>query len=159
MTKPAKKEPKMTPKRIRFCHEYVIDFNGQKAAERAGFAKKGARVYACEILQIPAVQELIAKLAKEAQEKADVDAVYVLKGAKEMFERCMQREQVTDSDGVPTGEYKFDSAGAGKALKIMGEHVDVCAFKPKDDDGKPIDQNWRVTIVDAKTGARKVIEP
>ena len=159
MKKPVQKIPKMTEKRIRFCHEYVIDFNGQKAAERAGFSKKTARSTAHEILQIPAIQELVAELSKKAQESAGVDAVYVLQGAKRLFERCMQDEQVKDSDGAPTGEYKFDSAGAGKALKLLGDHVQVNAFKALDEDGNPVDQNWKVTIVDATTGSRKVIGP
>ena len=34
----------MTPKQAAFVSEYVIDYNGAKAAERAGYSKKTAAV-------------------------------------------------------------------------------------------------------------------
>jgi len=103
-------------------------------------------------MQMPLVQARVAELSKLRQEEADVDATYVLMGAKEMFERCMQREEVMEKiDGhlVPTGEWKFDSAGAARALKLLGDHVHVNAFKAIDENDVPIDQNWTVTIVHA----------
>ncbi len=49
----------------------------------------------------------------------------------------MQEEAVTDADGSPTGEYKFEHSGANKALEIIGKHVDVQAFLDK----KQVDAN------------------
>lgn len=157
-----------TPKREQFCHEYTVDFDGKAAAGRAGFSKRTAKQIAHELLQIPEIQQKVAELSKLRQEEADVDAVYVLKGAKELFERCMQHRPVFDNEGrpvlveTPRGDiapaYEFDAAGAGRALKLLGDHVKVNAFKALDDNGVPIDQNWTVTIV-GTDGSRKVIGP
>lgn len=55
----------------RFPYEYVIDLNGQKAAERCGVAKAGARVWASRTLSKPNVQAKI----KELQEKKNQTAL------------------------------------------------------------------------------------
>ena len=46
-------------KQNRFIVEYLIDFNGQKAAERAGYSAKYARTTAYKILQKPGVDEYL----------------------------------------------------------------------------------------------------
>ena len=116
-----------------------------------------------------ALEEARAKISTNALAKAEVDATYVLIRSKELVERCMQHEPVYDKEGnpvmveTPAGDiapaYTFDAAGAARGLKLIGDHIEVSAFKPKDEDGNPIDQNWRVTIVDSKTGKQKVLGP
>jgi len=136
-------------KATRFAHEYLKDFNAGQAAVRAGYAKSSSRSKGCHLLQDQRVQDIIQKKAKDHLERIDVDAAYVLAGAKEVYIRCMNAEPVRDKDGNESGQWKFDSSGATKALKLMGDHVAVNAFKGEDDNGNPIDQNWVVTFVDA----------
>lgn len=61
---------------------------------------------------------------------------YVLGQAVELLRRCLQQvepmrdrrgNQIKDEDGRAI--WKFDSAGAGKALDIIGRHIDVGAFQ------------------------------
>ncbi len=122
----------LTAKRIAFAFEYSVDKNGKQAAIRAGYSAKTAPAQACELLKVPEVKAIIKKLLEKQAEETQIDAKYVLIGAHEMFERCMQREEIMEKvDGkmIPTGEWKFDSSGAGKSLKLIGDHVDVQAFK------------------------------
>lgn len=105
-----------------------------------------------------AIEAQRVKITKEAMKLASVTKADILIGAKELFDRCMQAEMVRDREGMPTGEWQFDSSGAARALKLMGDHIDVNAFKALDDDGKPIDQNWQVTIVGVD-GSKKIIGP
>ena len=80
---------------------------------------------------IDKVQARIAELKEQvrliAEKDFKIDAAWVLKSAKRVFDRCMQDEPVM-SQGEPTGEYKFAEAGANKALEIIGKHIDVQAF-------------------------------
>ncbi|MNW10683.1 Terminase small subunit [compost metagenome] len=62
-------------------------------------------------------------------EKSEVNAQWVLDRLVQLAERCMQAEPVTDRDGSPTGEYRFDSSGANKALENIGKHLGM--FKDK----------------------------
>ena len=64
--------------------------------------------------------------SKSANE-AVVDIAYVIKGFKNVAERCQQAQPVMVSDGegglTESGEYKFDSSGANKALDSLAKHV------------------------------------
>jgi len=84
------------------------------------------------------IGELKAHVRKVAEEEFKIDAAWVLKSAKRIFDRCMQDEPVYDRSGervfveTPEGEaaaaYTFEHAGANKALDTIGKHIDVQAF-------------------------------
>ena len=120
----------LTAKQELFCQEYLIDLNATQAAIRAGYSANSAAVIACENLIKPNIQDRIAELKLERSKNTKIDAEWVLRSAKKVYDRCMQEEPVM-SQGEPTGEYKFDSSGANKALDIIGKHVDVQAFLTK----------------------------
>lgn len=119
-----------------FCQEFIIDFNGTKAAIRAGYSEKTAVVQASRLLTNANICARIAELQTKRSEQTGIDAAWVLMSAKQLFDRCMQAEPVmirTENGMEPSGEYKFDSAGANKALDTIGKHVDVQAFLAKVD--------------------------
>lgn len=119
---------KLTDKQELFCKEYLIDLNATQAAIRAGYSKKTAQEIGSENLSKPMIQERISELQDSRNERLQIDADWVLKRALEINERCMQHEPVI-AGGKPTGEYKFDAAGANKSLELIGKHVDVQAWK------------------------------
>jgi len=51
----------LTDKQKRFIEEYCIDFNGTKAAQRAGFSAKTAREQASQMLHKPHVKDAVEK--------------------------------------------------------------------------------------------------
>lgn len=57
----------------RFAEEYVKDFNGAKAARRAGYTSKSARKIAWKILQNEEVQEYVQSLAQRVAVKNEVE--------------------------------------------------------------------------------------
>jgi phage terminase small subunit len=122
---------KLTAKQQRFVEEYMIDFNATQAAIRAGYSKKRASEISYQLLQKTTVQNEIKKLRDKLTEKSEVDAQWVLDNFIELSQRCMQKVEVMEKiDGVwvGTGEWKFDSSGANKALenigKILGVYID-----------------------------------
>jgi len=78
MSAPAAPERALSPKRQRFCEEYVIDLCGRRAGLRAGYSPKTADAIAYELLQLPAVQAEIARLVKERSERTRITADRVL---------------------------------------------------------------------------------
>lgn len=68
-------------------------------------------------------QYLIDERNRISNEHKLVDTHYIITRLKRIAERCMQSEPVFTKDGKPTGEYKFDSAGAISALKLLGQHI------------------------------------
>lgn len=143
---------KLTDKQELFAREFIKDLNATQAAIRAGYSEKTARAIGCENLTKPDIQLRIAELNQERMERVQIDADYVLRQAVKLHERCMQEvepitdrrgEEVTDEQGRTV--YGFDAKGAAAALKLVGEHITVQAFKTNvkaehvGKDGKPIE--------------------
>jgi phage terminase small subunit len=130
---------KLTDKQEMFCREYIVDLNATQAAIRAGYSKKTANQVASQNLTKLNIQERVTGLMRERTERVEIDADWVLKSAKKVFDRCMQQEDVTDREGGATGEWKFEHSGANKALEIIGKHVKVNAFNKDgaNDNNKP----------------------
>lgn len=69
---------KLNEKQKRFCEEYVKDNNGTRAAIRAGYSQKTARVIASQHLTKLNIQEYIKELKAELLEQCQVEAHVVL---------------------------------------------------------------------------------
>lgn len=127
---------KLTDKQELFAREYLKDLNATQAAIRAGYSEKTAKETGYENLTKPHLLEFIAELNRERLERVQIDADYVLRQAVKLHERCMQEvEPITDRRGEDLKDdkgrtiYGFDSKGAAAALKLVGEHITVQAFK------------------------------
>lgn len=63
---------KITPKQMRFIDEYFIDFNGTKAAIRAGYPAKSARSTASRMLTKAHIQAEIQARMRERSEQTKI---------------------------------------------------------------------------------------
>jgi len=70
---------KLTPKKERFCEEYVVDLNGTQAATRAGYSKNTAAEQASRLLSNVNIQKYIKELKEKQQERTQVTADMVIK--------------------------------------------------------------------------------
>lgn len=105
---------KLTAKQEAFCREYLIDLNATQAAIRAGYSEKTAKDIACENLAKPNIAQKIAELSEARSKRTEVDADYVLKRAKMIHESCWN---------------EGDAKNSIAALKLVGDHIAVQAFK------------------------------
>ena len=135
---------KLALKRIKFCKEYVIDFDGTKAAIRAKYSKKTATKIASHLLTIVDVQTYLAKLIAKRSKKTEITAEYVLTGLQEVTERCLQRVPVLDKDGKETGEWKFEASGANRSLELLGRHLEMFTDRLR------VDENIRIIVEDLR---------
>ncbi|MCP4493187.1 MAG: terminase small subunit [Gammaproteobacteria bacterium] len=71
-------DEKFTEKQEKFCHEYIIDMNGTKAAIRAGYSERGADVQAANLLRKIRVREKIDELKRKACKRNDIHVDRVL---------------------------------------------------------------------------------
>lgn len=121
---------KLTDKQEKFCQEYLVDLNGTQAAIRAGYSEKTARQLATDTLSKAYIQERLAELRKDQQERTQVTADSIIERLNQIADRCMQAEPVMtynhdEKAMVETGEYKFEHAGANKALELLGRHLGI----------------------------------
>jgi phage terminase small subunit len=149
---------KLSEKHKKFVKEYLIDLNATQAAIRAGYSAKTAYSQGQRLLKHVEVSAEITKAKQKREEKTEINAEWVLIQAAKMHQKCMQEVPVMvkgeDGQMVPSGEYKFDSAGAGKALEIVGKHTNIQAFKEKLEltgaNGGPIETKFVVNFVEPK---------
>ncbi|WP_070096233.1 terminase small subunit [Pseudomonas sp. NBRC 111139] len=135
----------MTVKRHRFVAEYLVDLNATQAAIRAGYAKKGAKDQAYQLMQLPEVAQAIEQAMGERNKRLQVDADYVLQRLTEIDQ--LDLADIFDLDGklmpirqwpliwrqmvkevdMKTGKVKFHDKL--RALELIGKHVNVNAFR------------------------------
>lgn len=69
----------MNTKHIRFSEEYIIDLNATQAAIRSGYSQNRAGEIGYQLLQRQDIQDYIAELRREQQEKAKVKVEDIIK--------------------------------------------------------------------------------
>lgn len=119
---------------LAFCQYYIKDpeKNGARAARSAGYSEKTSRTKASQLLTRDDVQKYLAGFYQRQEKRTEIDADWVLAQLKKVADRCMQEEAVM-SGGEPTGEYKFDSSGANKALELIGKNKKMFTDKIESD--------------------------
>lgn len=157
---------KLNIKQRLFVSEYMKDLNGKQAAIRAGYKPDNAEVIASRLLTHVKVAEEIEKATRAKEARALVSASWVVQNLKEIVERCMQKTAVMyfdktdktykqkteeDQNGNEQGVWEFDSAGAIKALELLGKHTGV--FSEKNEGEKAVNdlsQAIESAIIEAK---------
>lgn len=143
---------KLTDKQELFAREFIKDLNATQAAIRAGYSERSSRNQGARMMANDDILQRIAELKADRADRVQIDADYVLRQAVKLHERCMQEvepitdrrgEEITDEQGRTI--FGFDAKGAAAALKLVGEHITVQAFKTNvkaehvGKDGKPIE--------------------
>lgn len=120
------------PRHERFAQELAAGKSAAEAYELAGY--KPNRGNAASLKQDQSISTRVAELLQERAEmhaQATAEAVqrisltkeWVLERLIENAERALQARQVKDSEGNPTGEYKYDGAVANRALELLGKEL------------------------------------
>lgn len=140
---------KLTPKRERFCEEYLIDLNATQAAIRAGYSEKTAYSAGQRLLRNVEIQNRIAELKAERSNRTEITQDRVIKELAAMaFAKATDYTQIVGntvfikSTAELTAEQQAGIVGikqtqAGievkldktKALELLGRHLGM--FKDK----------------------------
>ena len=77
-------EIKLTEKQRIFCHEYIIDWNGARAARVAGYTEDNAKQIATENLSKPYLKEYIASIRNNLEEESGITKLRVIREHEKM---------------------------------------------------------------------------
>jgi len=105
-------ETKLTPKQALFVQEYIVDWNGSRAARAAGYSKKADKEIASENLTKPNIQRAIAEAMQKNIQSAEIDAKWVLEKSKKIVDVGLE-ERIVDKQGSMDF---IDANNANKAL-------------------------------------------
>ena len=128
----------LTDKQRKFVSEYLVDLNATQAAIRAGFSEKTAGSMAQKLVAKSHIQDAIHAALAQREKRTLVTVDYVVSSLREVAERCLQRAPVTNAKGKHVQDeqgrdvWKFDSAGANRALELLGKHVNAFGERKED---------------------------
>jgi phage terminase small subunit len=104
----------LTAKQRRLCEEFLLDLNGTKAAERAGYSKRTANEQAARLLAKVSAQEYIQQLKQERGKRTEITTDRVLQELAAIafanideFAKVRMQEQksvIFDEEGNPHTE-------------------------------------------------------
>lgn len=130
----------LLPRVAHFVQEYVKDRNGAAAARRAGYSVKTASEQASRLLAKPNVQAAVEKYTKTANEHAGIDAEWVRRELKNVYDIAMKRRKETWKKHPDTGrnirlvnKSDPDLVSATRALENLGRLTAVGAFTDRSD--------------------------
>lgn len=160
------KKKQFTEKEKMFIKEFLIDLNATQAAIRAGYSKKTAYSIGWENLRKPEIQEALREALRKRSEKTELTAEYVIDHLMELVARCMQkkpvmewdyenRELVQKLDEKGEGVWEFDSVGANKALRNLGEHLGMFKKILAGDPEQPLFGPIQIIRPDVKQKSKK----
>lgn len=123
----------LTAKQQRFVIEYMLDLNATQAAIRAGYAAKGAKDQAYQLMQRPEIAAAIKEAMEARNQRTKVDADYVLNRLTEIDQMDLLDILDDDMSIKPLSKWPkvwrqslsgFDIAemfeGAGKERDLVG---------------------------------------
>lgn len=126
----------LTDKEELLAHEYLVDLNQTRAYMRVypDALYNSAKTESSKAFTNPNLRSRIRELMDLRSKDTLVDAKYVLENLIAIAEKCQQEEPVMvwnpDTKQMEeTGEYKFDSIGANKALELIGKHLAIFTDK------------------------------
>ncbi len=85
----------LSPRRERFCQEYIKDLNGTQAAIRAGYSPKTARVKASQLLVVPEVQDRVAELKAGVADRNEISVDEIVANLRESRRLAHEHKQVS----------------------------------------------------------------
>jgi phage terminase small subunit len=122
-----------------FAAEWIIDFNGTRAAKAAGYSERTAYSIGHELLKKPEVRELIREAIAERNERLQVDADWLLK--RLIDETTADLGDILNPDGTvkPVAEWPMIwrqglvtglevdeiTTGRGKKRKRVGQTIKI----------------------------------
>jgi len=102
----------------RFANEYVVDFNGQKAAVRAGYAESSARSQASRLLTNDNIIARTEYLKQQVLDEVKYDATQHLKDALAILKFDFRQLYDDNGDMLPPHEWPDDAVMAVAGIDV-----------------------------------------
>lgn len=125
---------KLTPKQALFCHEYVVDWNGTRAAKDAGYSELTAPSIACELLKNPKIKAYVEHIQKDIAFLAGVSA---LRNVKELAKIAYASISSLHDTWVELKEFNALTEDQRAAIESIDTKTEVRRIKVKE--GEDID--------------------
>lgn len=129
----------LTPKQKLFAREWIVDFNGTRAAIRAGYSEKTAAQTASRLMKLPEVRAYRDELMKQKFDELGITRHSLAVEVYEMMQKCKggTPHMVWDSnirDYVPDGTWEQNEKGLYKGADLLSRLLDKIGSQDDEDD-------------------------
>lgn len=139
----------LTPRQSAFAQEYIKDFNGQAAAQRAGYTGANLNKQAHQMLTHPGIRRAIDTLLEERNKNLNVDIAWVVRKLTRTLERCE-----TEDNFNPTAVLR----SAELLGKYLGMFIDRQEISGPDGEAIKLEQKIREDANDFAERIKKLSE-
>lgn len=125
---------KLTHRELAFIEHFTSSMDASGSAIAAKYSPASAGTAATGVLNRPRVIKELKKRLKLSVTYEALSPLYVLRGLREVYERCMQVRPVVDNHGVQKTDddgnhlWQFRPQQAIRALELIGKNYDM--FSP-----------------------------
>lgn len=130
----------LTPKQKLFAREWIVDFNGTRAAIRAGYSEKTAAQTASRLMKLPEVRAYRDELMKQKFDELGITRHSLAVEVWKVYKRCAAATPVLQWDSnlreyIESGEWEFNARGCLKALGMLHDMLERMEHSEEEDDG------------------------
>lgn len=126
----------VSPKRERFCQEYIIDLNGKQAAIRSGYSERSAEVTASRLLSDDKVKGRISQLMEDRLERTKLTQDSVISELRKIAFSDIRDFVEWDNLGVTIKSSVGISASSSQCVSMVSQKAnkfgDTISFKLHD---------------------------
>jgi len=119
------KMKQLTQQQKKFITEYIKTLDTELSAKRAGYKIKNLKEFADKLLNKDFVIKEIKQQLQQQISSLCIHKGYVIQKLLQIAEFSLEKENILDKDGIPTGKEKLRDASAGlKALESLCKYLD-----------------------------------
>lgn len=116
----------LTPKQEKAVQEFLINGGNKTQAYKSAYNTSKMKEEtivnkAYQLFKRGDIGARLKELQKETEDENKITREWVLEKAKEMVDRSLTPEAIFTKKGDFTGEFRYDSAGAGKGMEIINK--------------------------------------
>ena len=120
--------PLKNPRFEKFCQHYAIYMHMTNAAKAAGYSEKSAYNQGSRLMKRDDIRARVRAIQENMATELGITEGSILKRLNDIVERCMQEGAVKEKDPETGKEVtlcfkKMDSAGANRALELLGKQL------------------------------------
>ena len=115
---------KLTPRQQIFAQEFVIDFNGTRAAIRAGYATSSAHVTGAQLIKLPKVHNFIKNLQAESVKRNEISADMVIREFAKIAFANYANYLTAGNEMVDVSKLTADQTSAIESINITTTKTD-----------------------------------
>lgn len=107
----------LSPKRLRFVEEYLVDSNATQAAIRAGYAPANAKQQGSQLLDDPRLAQALSEAQARKSKRLDITIDDIVRGLRKFAEDGT----ISEKDRIKSYELLGKNLGMFNTIKIQGD--------------------------------------